>query len=170
MWELDYRESWVPKNWCLWTIVLEKTLESPLDCKEIKPVNPKGNWSWIFIGRTDVEAESPILWPPVAKNWLIWKDPDAEKDGRLQKGTTEKEMASLTQWTWVWANSRSWWWTGKPGVLQSMELQRTGHDWETELSNTVLNVGSHEPSYRLCCVLHNSRGRCLQGSYMAALA
>ena len=79
-------------------------------------------------------------------------------------------MASPTQWTWVWASSRSWWWTGKPGVLQSMGLQRTGHDWETELSNIVLNIGSHEPSYRLCCVLHNSRGRCSQGSYMAALA
>ena len=80
MWELDYKESWVPKNWCFWTVVLEKTLESPLDCKEIQPVHPKGNQSWIFIGRTDVEAETPILWPPDAKNWLIWKDPDSGKD------------------------------------------------------------------------------------------
>ena len=80
MWELDYKESWVPKNWCFWTVVLEKTLESPLDCKEIQPVHAKGDWSWVFIGRTDVEAETPILWPPDAKSWLIWKDPDAGKD------------------------------------------------------------------------------------------
>ena len=80
MWELDYKESWVLKNWCFWTMVLEKTLESPLDCKEFQPVNPKRNQSWIFIEKTDVEAETPILWPPNAKNWLIWKDPDAGKD------------------------------------------------------------------------------------------
>ena len=93
MWELGYKESWVQKNWCFWTAVLEKTLESPLDCKEIKPVNPKGNQSWIFIGRTDAEAETPILWPPDAKNWLIRKDPDAGKDWRQEeKGMTEDEM------------------------------------------------------------------------------
>ena len=80
MWELDYKESWTPKNWCFWTVVLGKILESPLDCKEILPVHPKGNQSWVFIGRTDVEAETPILWPPDAKNWLIWKDPDAGRD------------------------------------------------------------------------------------------
>ena len=93
MWELDCEESWVPKNWCFWTTVLEKTLESPLDCKGIHPVHPKGNGSWIFIGRTDVEAETPIVWPPDAKNWLIWKDPDAGKDWRQEeKGTTGDEM------------------------------------------------------------------------------
>ena len=93
MWELDYKESWVPKNWCFWTVVLEKSLESPLDCKEIKPVSPKGNQSWIFIGRTDAEAETPVLWPPDAKSWLIWKDPDAGKDWRQEeKGTTEDEI------------------------------------------------------------------------------
>ena len=93
IWELDCKESWVPKNWCFWTVVLEKTLESPLDCKEIQLVHPKGDQSWIFIGRTDAEAETPILWPPDAKNWLIWKDPDAEKDWRREeKGTTEDEM------------------------------------------------------------------------------
>ena len=93
MWESDYKESWVLKNWCFWTVVLEKTLESPLDCKEIQPVHPKGNQSWIFIGRTDVEAETPILWPPGAKSWLIWKDPDAGKDWRREEnGTTEDEM------------------------------------------------------------------------------
>ena len=87
MWELDYKESWVPKNRCFWTVVLEKTLESPLDCKEIQPVYLKGNQSWIFIGRTDAEAETPVLWPPDAKNWLIWKDPDAGKDeGRRRRG------------------------------------------------------------------------------------
>ena len=80
MWELDYKESWATKNWCFWTVVLEKTLESPLDCKEIQPVHLKGDQSWVFIWRTDVEAETPILWPPDAKSWLIWKDPDAGKD------------------------------------------------------------------------------------------
>ena len=93
MWELDYKESWASKNWCFWTVVLEKILESPLDCKEIKPVNPKGNQSWMFIGRTDAKAETLILWPPDVKNWLIWKDPDAGKDWRWEeKGTTKVEM------------------------------------------------------------------------------
>ena len=93
MWRLDHKDSWASENWCFWTVVLEKTLESPLDCKEIQPVNPKGDQSWIFIGRTDAEAEAPILWPPDAKNWLIGKDPDAGKDWRWEeKGTTEDEM------------------------------------------------------------------------------
>ena len=92
MWGLDHKESWELKNWCFWTVVLEKTL-SPLGCKEIKLVNPKGNQSWIFIGRTDAEAETPMLWPPDAKSWLIWKDPDAGKDWRQEeKGMTEDEM------------------------------------------------------------------------------
>ena len=93
MQELDYKESWVPKNWCFWTVLLEKSLESPLDCKEIKPVNPKRNQSWMFIGRTDVEAEAPILWPPDVKNWLIRKDPDVGKDWRQEeKRTAEDDM------------------------------------------------------------------------------
>ena len=93
MWELDYKESWALKNWCFWTVVLEKTLESPMDCKGIQPVHPKGDQSWVFIGRTDVEAETPILWPPDAKTWLIWKDPDAGKDwGQEEKEMTEHEM------------------------------------------------------------------------------
>ena len=93
MWELDYKESWVPKNWCFWEVVLEKTLESSLDCKEIQPVHPKGDQSWMFIGRTDFEAEIPILWPPDAKSWLIGKDPDAGKDWRQEKkGMEEDEM------------------------------------------------------------------------------
>ena len=97
--ELDYKESWAPKDWCFWTVVLEKTLESPLDFKEIKPVNPKGNQSWIFIGRTDAEAEAPILWPPDAKNWLIRKDPDNGKNWRQQeKGMTEDEVVRWHHW------------------------------------------------------------------------
>ena len=93
MWELDYKEGWALKNWCFRTVVLEKTLESPLDCKEIQPVHPKGDQSWVFIGRTDVEAETPVLWPPDAKSWLIGKDPDAGKDWRQEeKGMTEDEM------------------------------------------------------------------------------
>ena len=134
MWELDYKEIWAPKNWCFWTIVLEKTLESPLDCKEIKPVNPKWNQSWIFIGRTDAEAETPILWPPDANLkrswcWERWKV-GGEGDDRGWDGW----MASPTGWTWVWVSSSSWWWTGKPGMLQSLGSQRFGHDWVTELN------------------------------------
>ena len=122
MWELDYKKTWVPKNWCFSTVVLEKTLENPLDCKEIQPVHPKGNQSQIFIGRTDVEAETPILWPPDAKNWLThWKIPwcweilkvGGEGDNRGWDGC----MASLTQWTQVWVNSGTWWWTGRSGML-----------------------------------------------------
>ena len=99
MWELDLKESWAVKNWCFWTVVLEKTLESPLDCQEIKPVHPKGNQSWIFIGRTDAEAEAPILWPPDAKSQLIRKDPDAGKDWRQEeKGMTRDKKVGWHQW------------------------------------------------------------------------
>ena len=98
MWELDYKESWAPKNWCFWTVVLEKTLESPLDCKEIQPVNPKGNQSRIFIARTEAEAETPILWPPDAENWLIGKDPDAGKHWRWENGMTEDKMVGWHHW------------------------------------------------------------------------
>ena len=99
VWELDCEESWAPKNWCFRTVVLEKTLESPLDCKEIQPVHPKGDQSWVFIGRTDAEAETPILWPPHAKSWLIGKDPDAVRDWvQEEKGTTEDEMAGWHHW------------------------------------------------------------------------
>ena len=108
-----------------------------LDCKEIQPVHPKGNQSWIFTGRTDAEAETPIFWPPDAKNWLIGKDPDAGKDWRQEEKETTEDgwMASVTQWTWVWVNSRSWWWTGRPGVLQFMGSQSRIRlsDW-TELN------------------------------------
>ena len=99
IWELDCEEGWALKNWCFWAVVLEKTLESPLESKEIKLVNPKGNQSWIFIGRTDAEAEAPILWPPDSKNWLIGKDPDAGKVWRLEeKGMTEDEMVGWHHW------------------------------------------------------------------------
>ena len=99
MWELDHKEGWVPKNWCFWTVVLEMTFQSPLDCKEIKPVNPKGNQPWIFIGRTDADFKGPILWPPDVKSWLTGKDPDAGKDwGQEEKGATEAEMAGWHHW------------------------------------------------------------------------
>ena len=117
-------------------MVLEKTLESPLDYKAIQPVNPKGSQSWILIGRTDGEAETPILWPPDAKNQLIGKDHDDQKDWRWEeKGMTEDEMAGWHH-PWVWVGSGSWWWTGRPGMLQSSSLgsQRVGHNWVTELT------------------------------------
>ena len=128
LWELDHKEGWAPKNWSFWTVVLEKTLESPLDCK-IKPVNPKGDQPWVFIGRTDVEAEAPILWPPDSKIWFTGKDPDTGKDwGQEEKGRMRWEwdgwMASLTQWTWIWANrekvnDREAWHTVVHGVAKS---------------------------------------------------
>ena len=136
LWELNIKEGRGPKNWCFWTVVLEKTLKSPLDCKEIKPVHSKENQSWIFIGRTDTEAGTPILWPPDAKNWLLGRLWCWERLKAEEKGMTEDEMgwmASLTLWTWAWASSGSWWWTGKPCVLQSMGWQRVRHtewlDW-----------------------------------------
>ena len=134
---LDHKESWALKNWCFWTVVLEKTLESPLDCKETQPVHPKGAQSWALIGRTDAKAETLILWPPDTESWLTGKDSDAGKDWRREeKRVTDDEsgwLVSPTWRTWVWASSDSWWWTGKPGVLQSMGSQRVGHDWETEM-------------------------------------
>ena len=134
MWELDYKESWALKNWCFWTVVLEKTLQSPSGCKEIQPVHPKGNQSWIFIGRTDVEAETPILWPSDVKSWLFWKDPDAGKDWRREKGTTDEEMAGWHHHSMDMSLLKlpelgmGWGWTGRPGMLQSMELQRVRHN------------------------------------------
>ena len=135
MWELDCKESWMQKNRCFWTVVLEKTLESPLDCNEIHPVHPKINQPWVLIGRTDVEAEAPIFWPPDAKSWLIWKDPDIGKDwGQEEKGMTEDEMVGWHHWH----NGHEFEWTpgvgdGQGGrVLQSMGSQRAGHGWVTE--------------------------------------
>ena len=109
MWELDYKESWALKNWCFWTVVLEETLENLLDCKEIKPVAPKGNQSWIFIGRTDAEPEAPILWPPNMKSWLIMKDPDVGKDRRQEeKGMAEDEMVAWHHWLMYINLSKLW--------------------------------------------------------------
>ena len=120
IWELDNKECWASNNWCFWTVVLEKTFESPLDCKEIQSVNNKGNQSWIFIWRTDVEAKAPILWPPDVKNWhwersWCWEGLQAGREG-VDRGW-DSWMASLIQWTWVCASSGIWWWTEKPGVL-----------------------------------------------------
>ena len=141
------KKGWVLKNWCFWTVVLEKTLESPLDWKEIQPVHPKGDQLWIFTGRTDAEAEIPIVWPTDAKNWLIGKDTDAGQDWRQEeKGTTEDEMVGwhhqLDEHEF-WAGSSSWWWTGKPGVLQPMGLQSWTRlsDW-TELNWWWMDKGS----------------------------
>ena len=120
MWELDHKEVWALKNWCFQIVVLEKTLERPLDCKEIKLVNPEGNQPWIFTGRIFAKAETPILWPPDAKSRLVGKDPDAGKDWEQEeKGMTEDEMDGWHHWlNGVWANFRGWWRTGKLGVLQ----------------------------------------------------
>ena len=137
MWELDYKESWAPKNWCFSTVVLEKTFESPLDCKESQPVHPKGNQTWVFIGRTDVEAETPILWPPDAKNWLIWKDPGARKDWRQEeKAMTEDEMVGRHHRL----NGHEFGCTlgvvDRQGGLACCSPRglRVGHDWVTELN------------------------------------
>ena len=152
---LGYKENWAPKNWFFCAVVLEKTLESPLDCKEIQPVNPKGNQSWIFIGRTDTEAEASILWPPV-KSWLIGKDPDARKDrGQEEKEATEDEMVGWhhwLKWTWVSANSGKWCRTEKPGVLEYTRAQRVGHDWESEGQLVVASL-QHSPHPYAVCVL-----------------
>ena len=133
-------KSWASKNWCFWTVVLEKTLESPLDCKEIQSVHSEGDQSWVLFERNDAKAETRVLWPPHLKSWLIGKDSDAGRDwGQEEKGTTEDEMAAMAspaRWMWVWVTSGSWWWTGRPGMLQFMGLQRVGHDWVTELNWT----------------------------------
>ena len=134
MWELDHKESWVLKNWCFWTVVLEKTLESPLDCQEIKPVNPKSNQSWIFIGGTDAEAEVPILWPPAAKSQLIVHSDSGKNWGQEEKVATEDEIVGwhhwLNWWTWVWVNSgsSSRWWDREAWSAAVHGSQRVRHD------------------------------------------
>ena len=151
LWELDHKEGWVLKDWCLQTVVLEKTLESLLDSKAIKPVNLKGNQSWILIGRTD--AEAPILWPPDVNSQLIettwcWERLKAEEGDRRWDGWT----ASPMQWPWPWANSRKYWGKGKPCMLRCMELQRVGHNWATEHNNLVQTLsysGRNQPMHVL---------------------
>ena len=135
MWEVDYKESWVPKNWCFWAVVLEKTLESPLDCREIQPVRSWANQSRIFIVRTDAETETARLWATwceelthLKRSWC-WER--LKTGGKWNNRGWDGWMESLIRWTWVLESSRSWWWTGKPSVLQSMGSQRVGHDWVT---------------------------------------
>ena len=140
MWELDCEESWVLKNRCFLTVVLEKTLESPLDCKDVQPVHSKGDQPWVFFGGNDAKAEAPVFWPPHEKRWLIRKDSDAGRDwGQEEKGMTENEMAGWhyqldgCEFTLL-SELQEIWWTGRPGVLQCMGSQRVGHDWATELN------------------------------------
>ena len=155
MWELDCKESWVPKNWCFWTVVLDKTLESPLDCKEIQPVHPKGNQSWMFIRRTCNEAETPILWPPDAKNWLIWKDPDAGKDWRQEKGMAEDEMAGWHHRL----NGHGFGWTpgvgnGQGGVVCCNSWGQKESD-TTEWLNWIELNWIFSTEFKLSCLLSN---------------
>ena len=148
MWELDYKESWMLKNWCFWTVVLEKTLESPLDSKEIQPAHPKGDQSWLFIGRTDAEAEAPILWLPDGKSWLIWKDPDAGKDwGREEKGMTEDETAGWHHWL----DGHEFGWTpgvgdGQGGLACCYSWgHKEQHDWVTEKQQGIVSLTASLP-------------------------
>ena len=144
MWELEYKESWVQKNWCFWTVVLERIFENPLDCKEIQPAHPRGDQSWVFTRRTDVEAETPILWPPDAKSWLIWKDPDAGKDwGQEEKGTTEDKMVGL----YHWLNGPGFGWTlevgdGQGGLACCGSWGHKESDTTEQLNWTELTVKS----------------------------
>ena len=150
MWELNYKESWALKNWCFGIVVFEKTLESPLDCTEIQPIHPTGNQSWVFIGRTDVKAETLVLWPPDTKSWLIWKDLDIKE--RLKAGGEGDDrgwdgwMASPTQLTWVWASSGKWWRTRKAwhAIVHGITKR------ETWLSNWTVTRDSLWPS--LICI------------------
>ena len=137
--------------------VLEKTLERPLDCKDIQPVNPKGDQSWVFIGRTDAKAETTILWPPHVKSWLIGKDWCWERLGAGREGDDRWDgwKASPTPWIWVWMNSGGWWWTGRPGVLQFMGSQRVGHDWVTVLNwtDTYFSFG-YQSQLQINCLIN----------------
>ena len=159
MWQLDYEKSWAPNNWCFWTVVLEKTLESPLDCKEIQPVHPNGDQSWVFIGRTDAEAETPILWPPHVKSWLIGKHPDWGQGGEGDDRRWDGWMASLSRWTWVWVNPRS---DGQGSLVCGDSWGHKESDMTERLNWTELI--SNITTIRLCvCIMHYS----LQGAFVA---
>ena len=145
MWEFEYKESWVPNNWYFWTVVLEKTLESPLDCKKIQPVHPKGDQSWVFTGRTDAEAETPILWPPDVQSWLIWKDPEAGTDwGQEEKWMTEDEMAGWHHWL----NGHGFGWIlgvddGQGGLICCSSWGCKESDMPERLNWTELNLSTY---------------------------
>ena len=145
MWELDYKEKWVPKNWWLWTVVLEKTLESPLDCKEIQPVHPKENQSWLFIGKDwcwSWNSNTLATWYEEPAHWKRpWCWEILKAGGEGDDRGWDDWMASPTQWTWIWVSSKNWWWTGRPGVLRFMGSQRVGHDWATEPNLYILTSG-----------------------------
>ena len=154
MWELDYKESWAPKNWCFWAVVLEKTLESPLDCKKIQPVHPKGNQSWVFIGRKLMLKVKLQYF-----GYLMWRADSFEKTlmlggigGRRRRDDRgwDAWMASLTQWIWVWVDSGSWWWTGRPCMLWFV-LPRVGHNWATEMNWTELKISG---TSKICSYLN----------------
>ena len=156
MWELTYEESWALKNWCFWTMVLKKTLESPLDCKEIQPVHPKGDQFWVLIGRTDAETKTPILWPPDEKSWLIWKDSDAGRDwGQEEKGTTEDEMAGWHHRL----NGHEFEWN--PGVGDGQGSQACCGSWGHKESDTPERLNWTESSLSSLC--HSTAtGNCFQ--------
>ena len=143
MWDLDYKESWAPKNWCFWTVVLEKTLESPLDCKEIQPVHSEGDQPWDFFGRNDAKAETPVLWPPHAKSWLTGKDSDAGRDWGQEKGTTENEMAGWHHWL----NGRESEWT--PGVGDGQGGLACCDSWGRKESDTTERLNWTELNWTL---------------------
>ena len=144
MWELDCEESWVLKNWCFWTVVLEKTLESPLYCKDIQPVHSEGDQPWLFFGGNDAKAETPVLQATSCKELThckrLWCPEGLGAGGEGDDRGWDGWMASLTRWMRVWVNSGSWWWTRRPGMLWFMGSQRVGHDWATELNWTVLPI------------------------------
>ena len=152
MLKLDCEESWVPKNWCFWTVVLEKTLESPLDCKEIQSVHPKGDQSWVFIGRTNAEAETPNTLATSCKELThlkrLWSSEGLGAGGEGDDRGWDGWMASPTRSTWLCVSSGSWWWTGIPGVLWFMESQRVGHDWVTELNWTENKWGIYKDNFK----------------------
>ena len=155
MWEVGHEEGWALKNWCFWIVVLEKTLESLLDCKEIQLVHPKGDQSWVFFGRNDAKAETPVLWPPLAKSWLTGKDLwwEGLRAGEWDDRGWDGWMASLTRWTWVWVNSGSWWWTGR--------LVACCDSWGHKESDTTEQVNEN----KLLLQKYSLAGNCVQGSF-----